>query len=123
MDIPQTKFKEGDTLTITCQFDTRPEESFEFLRNGQPLKPDDRISTTVEDTTYTIVVKDLRPQEDEGVYTLKSEHLVLDTPSITVESKPKQPEKVETTETIDIEEEVAVEEKKEQIVSACKNQN
>ncbi|CAF5153254.1 unnamed protein product, partial [Rotaria sp. Silwood1] len=78
MDIPQTTFNEGETLTITCQFDSTPEETFEFLRNGKPLKPDNRISTTVEDNTYTIIVKELRPKEDEGVYTLKSDHLILD---------------------------------------------
>ena len=113
MDIPQTKFKEGDTLTITCQFDTRPEESFEFLRNGQPLRPDDRITTTVEDTTYTIEVKNLRPQEDEGVYTLKSEHLILDTPSITVVPAEKKPQE-ETTTTAEEEEIVTVVPQQEQ---------
>jgi hypothetical protein len=122
MDIPQTTFNEGGTLTIKCQFDSTPEESFEFLLNGEALVPNDRISTTIEDNTYTIVVKDLKPKEDEGIYTLKSDHLILDTPSITVVSKPKQPEKTETTETIDVEEETYFEEKKEQIVSACREQ-
>ena len=86
LDLPQTTFNEGDTLTINCQFDSVPDESFEFLRNGQPLISDNRITTIVENTTYTIVVKGLRPNEDEGVYTFKSEHLILDTPSITVVS-------------------------------------
>ncbi|CAF4142414.1 unnamed protein product, partial [Rotaria magnacalcarata] len=90
MELPQTKFKEGETLTIKCQFDTIPEETFEFLRNGIPLTPDDRISTKVEDNTYTITVKDLRPDEDEGVYTLKSDHLILDTPNIIVASHEKK---------------------------------
>ena len=112
MEIPQTTFNEEETLTIKCQFDSPPDEKFEVLRNGKPLVPDDRISTTVENNTYTIVVKNLKPKEDEGVYTLKSDHLILDTPSITVVSKPKQPEKQEKTETV-------VEEKKEEIVSAC----
>jgi hypothetical protein len=84
MDLPQTIFNEGDTLTIKCEFDSVPEETFEFLRNGKPLVPDNRISTTIEDNTYTIAIKDLKPVEDEGVYTLKSEHLILDTPSIKV---------------------------------------
>ncbi|CAF1553237.1 unnamed protein product, partial [Rotaria sp. Silwood1] len=101
MDIPQTIFKEGETLTIKCQFDSPPEETFEFLRNGTRLKPDDRISTTVEDNTYTIVVKGLKPQEDEGVYTLKSDHLILDTPAITVIPEEKKPQ----TETTTVEEE------------------
>jgi hypothetical protein len=128
MDLPQTTFNEEGTLTIKCQFDSVPEETFEFLRNGKPLVPDDRISTTIEDNTYTIVVKNLKPKEDEGVYTLKSEHLILDTPSITVVSKPKQPEKTETiettetTETIEIQEEASIEEEKEELVSACRMQ-
>ena len=101
MDLPQTTFNEGDTLTIKCQFDSAPEESFEILHNGQPLLNDDRISTIVEETTYTIIVKNLRPKEDEGVYTLKSTHLILETPSITVVPKEKKPE----TETTTVEEE------------------
>ena len=126
MDIPQTTFNEGETLTIKCQFDSVPEEAFEFLRNGKPLVPDDRISTTIEDKTYTIVVKNLKPQEDEGVYTLKSPHLILDTPSISVVPKPKQQETTETTEVteiIEVQKEEApapVEEKKEEIVSGCR---
>jgi hypothetical protein len=46
-------------------------------------------------------VKDLRPEEDEGVYTLKSDHLILDTPSITVAPEEKKPQ----TETTTVEEE------------------
>lgn len=101
MDLPQTTFNEGETLTIKCQFDSIPEEPFEFLRNGKPLVPNDRISTLVEDNTYTIIVKDLKPQEDEGVYTLQSDHLILDTPSIKVIPQEKKPE----NETVTIEEE------------------
>ncbi|CAF3108577.1 unnamed protein product [Rotaria sp. Silwood2] len=115
MDIPQTTFNEGETLTIKCQFDSTPEETFEFLINGKPLPPDDRISTTIEDNTYTIVVKGLKPHEDEGVYTLKSDHLILDTPSIKVVSKPKGPEKIETEEIIEVREEAPTEEQKEDI--------
>jgi len=109
MDLPQTTFNEGETLTIKCQFDSTPEESFEFLRNGKPLKPDDRISTTVEDNTYTIVVKNLKPQEHEGVYTLKSEHLILDTPSITVIPIDKKEQPKETENIVEeIEEEIII---------------
>ena len=117
MDLPQTTFNEGDTLTIKCQFDSAPEESFEILHNGQPLLNDDRISTIVEETTYTIIVKNLRPKEDEGVYTLKSTHLILETPSITVNSRKEEqqkPEETETTESTDVLEE------KPSIVSACR---
>jgi hypothetical protein len=51
-------------------------------------------------------VKDLRPEEDEGVYTLKSDHLILDTPSITVVPEEKKPQTETTTvveETITVE--------------------
>jgi hypothetical protein len=119
MSLAKTTLNEGETLTIKCEFDSTPEESFEFIRNGKPLIPDDRISTTIEDNTYVIVIKNLKPEEDEGVYTLKSDHLIIDTPSITVLSKPKQSEKPETTETIDVEEETTVEETTDHTVSAC----
>ncbi len=105
MQLPKTQFNEKETLTIVCQFDARPEEAFIFLHNDQPIVSDSRVTTTVEDNKYTIVVKDLRP-EDEGVYTLKSDHLILDTPSITVVPEEKKPQ-IETTtveeETITIE--------------------
>ena len=101
MQLPKTKFNEKETLTIVCQFDATPEEAFIFLHNDQPTVADSRVSTTIEDNKYTIVVKDLRPEEDEGVYTLKSEHLILDTPSITVAAVEKKP----ATETITVEEE------------------
>jgi hypothetical protein len=104
LQLPKTQFNQKETLTIVCQFDARPEEAFIFLHNDQPIVSDDRITTTVEDNKYTIVVKDLRPEEDEGVYTLKSDHLILDTPSITVVAQEKKPE----TETITVEEEEEV---------------
>jgi hypothetical protein len=115
MQLPKTRFNEKETLTIVCQFDAKPEEAFIFLHNDQPIVPNDRVTTTVEDNKYTIVVKDLRPEEDEGVYTLKSDHLILDTPAITVVAEEKKPE----TETITVEEEeevitVVPEEKKPQ---------
>ena len=92
MQLPKTQFNEKEILTIVCQFDARPEEPFVFLHNDQPIVPNDRITTTVEDNKYTIVVKDLRPDEDEGVYTLKSDHLILDTPNIIVVPEEKKPE-------------------------------
>ena len=104
MELPKTRFNEKETLTIVCQFDATPEEAFIFLHNEQPIVPDDRVTTTVEGNKYTIVVKDLRPEEDEGVYTLKSDHLILDTPSITVVPEEKKPQE-ETTTTVEEEEE------------------
>ncbi|CAF4265111.1 unnamed protein product, partial [Rotaria sordida] len=101
MQLPKTRFNEKETLTIVCQFDATPEEPFIFLHNDEPIVPDSRVTTTVEDNKYTIVVKDLRPEEDEGVYTLKSDHLILDTPSITVAPTENKPE----TETTTVEEE------------------
>ncbi|CAF5169735.1 unnamed protein product, partial [Rotaria sp. Silwood1] len=91
IQLPKVKFNERETLTIVCQFDATPEEPFSFLHNEQPIVPDSRVTTTVEDNKYTIVVKDLRPEEDEGVYTLKSDHLILDTPAIVVVPEEKKP--------------------------------
>jgi hypothetical protein len=100
MQLPKTQFNEKETLTIVCQFDARPEEAFMFLHNEKPIVPDSRVTTTVEDNKYTIEVKDLGP-EDKGVYTLKSDHLILDTPSINVVPGEKKPQQ----ETITVEEE------------------
>jgi hypothetical protein len=100
MQLPKTRFNEKETLTIVCQFDSTPEEAFIFLHNDQPIVPDSRVTTTVEGNLYTIVVENIRA-EDEGVYTLKSDHLILDTPSITVAPEEKKPQ----TETTTIEEE------------------
>ena len=97
MELPKTQFNEKETLTIVCQFDARPEEPFIFLHDDQPIVPDDRVTTTIENDKYTIVVKDLRPKEDEGVYTLKSDHLILDTPTITVVPEEKKPQEKTTT--------------------------
>jgi hypothetical protein len=105
MQLPKTQFNEKETLTIVCQFDARPEEAFIFLHNDQPIVPDSRVTTTIEDNKYTIVVKDLRPEEDEGVYTLKSEHLTLDTPAITVAPQENKPQ-IQTTTVEEEEEEV-----------------
>jgi hypothetical protein len=101
MQLPKAQFNEKETLTIVCQFDATPEQPFIFLHNEKPIVPNSRVTTTIEDNKYTIVVKDLRPEEDEGVYTLKSDHLILDTPSITVVPEEKKPE----TETTTVEEE------------------
>jgi hypothetical protein len=103
MQLPKTQFNQKETLTIVCQFDARPEEAFIFLHNDQPIVSDDRITTTVEDNKYTIVVKDLRPEEDEGVYTLKSDHLILETPSISVVPEEQKP--ASETTTVEVEEE------------------
>src|ERR1700722_13609428 len=67
MQLPKTQFNEKETLTIVCQFDSKPDEAFQFFHNDKPLVADSRISTAAEDNKYTIVVKDLRPEEDEGV--------------------------------------------------------
>ncbi|CAF4368294.1 unnamed protein product, partial [Adineta steineri] len=101
MQLPKTQFNEKETLTIVCQFDATPEEPFIFLHNDKPIVADSRVTTTIEDNKYTIVVKDLRPDEDEGVYTLKSDHLILDTPSISIVPEEKKPQ----NETVTIEEE------------------
>ncbi|CAF4023956.1 unnamed protein product, partial [Rotaria magnacalcarata] len=102
MQLPKTEFNQNETLTIACQFDASPEEPFIFLHNDQPIVPDSRVTTVAEDNKYTITVKDLRPDEDGGVYTLKSDHLILDTPNITVVPQEKKPD----IETKTIEEEL-----------------
>ena len=83
-----------------------------FLHNDQPIVPDSRVTTSEEGKLFTIVVKDLRP-EDEGVYTLKSDHLILDTPTITVAAEEKKPE-TETATVVEEEETITVTPQQEQ---------
>lgn len=113
MNLERTEFNEGDTLTIECRFDTKPEEDFEFLRNDEPLINDERISTSTDDNTFKIIVKNLKPKDDEGVYTLKSPHLILDTPEIIVIPRSKSPTTEDSTESIDTKEENISDEKEQ----------
>lgn len=88
MNLPQDTFVEGETLTIECKFDTKPDTQFVWTKDGSILLNDARIILKQKNEAFTLVIKDLKPS-DQGVYSLESKYLILDTPFINV--LPKQP--------------------------------
>ncbi|CAF3582300.1 unnamed protein product, partial [Rotaria socialis] len=105
--LPKEVFDEGETLTIQCEFDSKPDEPLVWKLNDIPLTQlnDDRITTetAADGKSYTLTVKDLRPKQHEGVYKLESSHLVLETPFIRVIENVEE-EEVETTTLVEDEE-------------------
>lgn len=89
MNLPQDTFVEHETLTIECKFDSKPETPFVWTKDGSYLNNDSRIIIKQKNESFTLIIKDLKPS-DQGVYSLESKYLILDTPFITV--LPKQPE-------------------------------
>jgi hypothetical protein len=88
LHLPKDVFEQGETLTIQCDFDKKPEEDLVWKLNDVPLNTskDKRviIETTDNGKSYTLTVKDLQPKEHQGIYKLESAHLVLETPFIRV---------------------------------------
>ena len=87
MNLPQDTFTEGETLTIECKFDSKPDTEFVWTKDGSILLNDSRIIVKQKNETFTLIIKDLKPN-DEGVYSLESKYLILDTPFINI--LPKQ---------------------------------
>ena len=107
LHLPKDVFEEGETLTIQCEFDKKPEENLVWKLNDIPLNQlkDDRITIEIGDDgkSYTLTVKDLRPTEDQGVYKLESPYLVLETPFVRVIENVEE-EQEETTILVEDEE-------------------
>ena len=107
LHLPKDVFDEGETLTIQCDFEKKPDETLVWKLNDVPLNElkDERvvIETTDDGKSYTLTVKDLRPKEHQGVYKLESSHLVLETPFIRVIENVEE-EQEETTILVEDEE-------------------
>jgi hypothetical protein len=88
LHLPKDVFDQGETLTIQCDFDKKPEEKLVWKLNDVPLDQlkDGRVNiqTTDDGKSYTLTVKDLQPKEHQGIYKLESAHLVLETPYVRV---------------------------------------
>ena len=112
LHLPKDVFEEGETLTIQCDFDKKPEEELVWKLNDVPLNQlkDKRVTieTTDNGKSYTLTVKDLRPQEHQGIYKLESAHLVLETPFVRVIEHVKEEEE-ETTILVEDEEQESFE--------------
>jgi len=105
MNLPQDTFIEGETLTIECKFDVKPDTQFVWTKDGSILLNDSRINIKQKNEAFTLIIKDLK-LSDQGVYSLESKYLILDTPFINILPKPQQPtieiEHEETTITIQV---------------------
>lgn len=100
MNLPQDTFLESETLTIECKFDVKPDTPFVWTKDGSILMNDSRISIKQKNEAFILVIKDLQ-LSDQGVYSLESKYLILDTPFITILPKPQPPVvEVEQEETI-----------------------
>jgi hypothetical protein len=88
MNLPQDTFIENETLTIECKFDSKPDTQFIWTKDGSILLNDSRINIKQKNETFTLIIKDLK-LSDQGIYSLESKYLILDTPFINI--LPKQP--------------------------------
>lgn len=87
LTLPKETFEQGETLTITCEFDKKPDGDVAWKLNDAPITPKDErifIETSDDGKSYTLTVKDLRPGEDQGIYSLEGPHLILETPFVRV---------------------------------------
>ena len=88
LHLPKDVFDQGETLTIQCDFEKKPDEALVWKLNDVPLTDlnDHRvhIETANDGKSYTLTVKDLRPKEHQGVYKLENSHLILETPFVRV---------------------------------------
>lgn len=107
LHLPKDVFEEGETLTIQCDFEKKPEETLVWKLNDVPLTQlkDDRvvIETINDGKSYILTVKDLKPKEHQGIYKLESSHLVLETPFVRVIENVEE-EQEETTILVEDEE-------------------
>ncbi|CAF1359131.1 unnamed protein product, partial [Didymodactylos carnosus] len=104
LSLPKETFNEGEVLQIECIFDQDQDEDFVWLQNGEEIKPDDNKRIEKNGSTYTLIIKDLKPDLNEGVYTLKSPHLVLETPFVhVIAKKPEEQSIPEQMEELNLE--------------------
>ncbi|CAF4440954.1 unnamed protein product, partial [Rotaria sp. Silwood2] len=89
MNLPQDTFIENETLTIECKFDSKPDAQFVWTKDGSILYNDSRIIIKQKNETFTLIIKDLK-LSDQGVYSLESKYLILDTPFIHILPKQQQ---------------------------------
>lgn len=112
LQLPKDIFEKGETLTIQCEFEKKPEEELVWKLNDTPLTQlhDGRITVEIADDgkSYTLTVKDIQPKQHEGVYKLESSHLVLETPFVRVVENVEE-EQVETTTLVEDEETESIE--------------
>ncbi|KAI6203157.1 hypothetical protein M3Y94_00524200 [Aphelenchoides besseyi] len=70
--LQDTEIVEGETLSLKCQIGGEPMPTLRWYRNGEELKPDDRIAIRLaSDGTATLRIRDAR-KSDSGEFLVKA---------------------------------------------------
>lgn len=102
--LPKDEFYLHETITLECKFE-RPIKTKKlqptWFKNGRPIQPSNRHLINIESQTpdgptkYSLTVKNV-DFPDEGIYELRSDYLIVETPLIRIIEKPIQPTPVRT---------------------------
>lgn len=102
--LPKDQFFVHETITLECKFE-RPIKTKKlqptWFKNGRLITPSNRHVVNVESQTpdgptrYSLTIKNV-DFSDEGIYELRSDYLVVETPLIRVVERPFQPPPVRT---------------------------
>ncbi|CAF1337506.1 unnamed protein product, partial [Adineta steineri] len=102
--LPKDEFYLHETITLECKFE-RPIKTKKlqptWFKNGRPIQSSNRHLVNIESqmqdgpTKYSLTIKNV-DFSDEGVYELRSDYLVVETPFIRIIEKPIQPTPVRT---------------------------
>ena len=102
--LPKDQFYVHETITLECKFE-RPIKTKQlqptWFKNGRLIPPSNRHVINIESQTpdgptrYSLTIKNV-DFSDEGIYELRSDYLVVETPLIRVIERPFQPPPVRT---------------------------
>jgi hypothetical protein len=97
--LPKDEFYLHETITLECKFE-RPIKTKNlqptWFKNGRPIQSSNRhfinIENQIQDgpTKYSLTIKNV-DFSDEGIYELRSDYLIVETPLIRIVEKPYQP--------------------------------
>lgn len=93
---------EGEPLELKCKIDGSPVPKVKWLKNGEPLKADDRIQlSTQPDGTVRMFIENAKPS-DSGAYELVAENpngKATGICAVSVKRKPNSPINMLSTKT------------------------
>jgi hypothetical protein len=102
--LPKDEFHVHETITLECKFE-RPIKTKKlqptWFKNGRPIQSSNRhlinIDSQTQDgpTKYSLTIKNV-DYIDEGIYELRSDYLIVETPLIRIIEKPTQPAPIRT---------------------------
>ena len=102
--LPKDQFFVHETITLECKFE-RPIKTKKlqptWFKNGRLITPSNRHVINIDSQTsdgptkYSLTIKNV-DFSDEGIYELRSDYLVVETPLIRVVQRPFQPPPVRT---------------------------